>query len=289
MRAWANYHSHTNFCDGSDEAVNYVEEAIKLGLPAYGFSSHAPVPFSATWCIPDDKFADYLQEVRRIKQEYSGKIEIYVSLEVDFIPGIAGRHRHLLKNTVLDYFIGSVHFVDSFEDGTPWGIDTSYDLFKRGYKEIFQYDFRKVATRYFELTRQMIEEDKPTIVGHMDKIKMFNRQGNFFSEFESWYKDQIRLTIEALKRQNCIVEINTRGFYRYNQPDLYPGEWTIEQLVNSGIPLMINSDSHKPEEISKGMEYAAGKMKNLGVTEVFCLINERWKPYPFNDKGILFG
>lgn len=287
MHAWTNYHSHTHFCDGSDEPVKYVEEAIRLGLPAYGFSSHAPVPFPTTWCIADEKLPDYLAEISRIKTEYNNKIQVYLGLEVDFVPGIAGRHRHVLRNIRLDYFVGSVHFVDSFEDGTPWNIDTSYDLFKKGLKEIFHYDARKAVTRFYEITRQMIEEEKPTIIGHMDKIKMFNSRGHFFEESEAWYKDQIKITIELLKQKGTIVEINTRGYYRYNQPELYPGEWIVSELIKADIPLMINSDSHRPEEIVKGIDYAAAKIKKLGVTGLCCLLNNKWKAFPFDNQGIL--
>ena len=133
----------------------------------------------------------------------------------------------------------------------------------------------------------MIEEEKPNIIGHMDKIKMFNSRGHFFEESETWYKDQIRLTIEVLRRRGTIVEVNTRGYYRYNQPDLYPGEWIIGELIKAGIPLMINSDAHKPEEVILGMDYAADKLKNLGVSEVFSLVNNKWKVYPLERQGIL--
>jgi len=288
MSAWTNFHSHTNFCDGSDEPVKYIEEAIRLGLPAYGFSAHAPVCFETNWCVPDSKFPAYINEINSLKEQYKTQIQIYQGLEIDFISGLAGRSRYLLKDAALDYFIGSVHFIEKFPDGTYWNIDTSYELFLRGLHDIFKSDFRKAAIRYFEITRQMIEEDHPDIIGHIDKIKMYNQQGKFFNENERWYKDQVDLTIETLKKTGGIVEVNTRGYYKHPQTELYPCDRIIKKLIENEIPLMINSDSHKPSEIILGMKYAAGKLKTLSVLKIRSLYNSKWQDFEFDEEGIRF-
>jgi histidinol-phosphatase (PHP family) len=285
---WANYHSHSNFCDGSEPPENYIKEAIRLGLRAYGFSSHAPVPFETDWCLPDDQFSGYLAEINRLREIYNSKIQVYLGLEIDFIPGLTGRTRHLNNKAKLDYFIGSVHFVDSFADGEHWNIDTSLELFQLGLKEIFNTNFRKAATRFWELTRQMVEEEKPTIIGHLDKIKMFNVTNQYFSESEKWYRDQVELTLKSIKKYGSIVEINTRGYYRYNQPALYPGDWIISRLGEEDIPVIISSDAHKPEEIIKGMAFAATKLKKLGITQLAALNRSTWSQYPYSEEGIEF-
>jgi histidinol-phosphatase (PHP family) len=286
MNTWVNYHSHTQYCDGENPAIEYITEAIRRGLPAYGYSSHAPIAIPSNWCIPDPDFGSYLDEVHTIKKAFGEKIQVYLGLEIDFIPGIAGRRKHLLKNTDLDYFIGSIHFVNSFGDGQPWNIDTSFELFRRGMKEIFKDDFRKAATRFYELSRQMIEEEKPDIIGHLDKIKMFSSQWGYFNENESWYRDQIDLTIRTLKTSSTIVEINTRGYYKYGQKELYPSIWIIEKLNKAGVPLMINSDAHRPKEIIEGMAYAANILKSVGVQRLNALFNNHWQDYDFDKHGL---
>lgn len=288
MQAWTNYHSHTNYCDGSSQPDRYIEEAIKNNLPAYGFSSHAPVNFPTNWCIPDKSIDNYLSEIQRIKELNKDEIEVYLGLEIDFIPEIAGRSKHILSDISLDYFISSIHFVDTFEDGTPWNIDTSYELFSNGLEKIFNNNIRKAATRFFELTRQMIIEEQPDIIGHIDKIKMFNVKGNYFRESEKWYTEQVDLTINTLKEYNTIVEINTRGYYRYGQADLYPGEKILKKLVKANIPLMINSDAHKPDEIIMGMPYAAKILKKFGVKSIYVLRSGKWREFPFDERGIFW-
>jgi len=286
MGCWVNYHSHTKYCDGTDTPEQYIEEAIRKGLPAYGFSSHGPVNFETEWCIPDPMLQKYISQINSIKERYGDQIEVYLGMEVDFIPGVAGRTRHLLHDLTLDYFIGSVHFVDSFDEGIHWNIDTSFGLFMKGLDKIFNHDFRKAAIRYYEIVRQMIWEDRPHILGHMDKIKMFNGHGDLFDESEKWYTDQVDLTIQVIKECNTIVEINTRGYYRYGQNDLYPGSSIIKKLVKADIPLMINSDAHKPEEITLGMDFAAGELRKAGAREIYALQHGKFRSFTFDKSGI---
>ncbi len=284
---WTNYHSHTHFCDGSDDPELYIEYAIKQKMIAFGYSSHAPILFDSEWTIPDNKLDDYLEQVKSIKKKYADRIETYLGLEIDFIPGCSGRHSHILENLELDYFIGSIHFVESFNDGTFWNIDHNKKLFEKGLNEIFKGSFRAASDRFYELTRQMIEQDAPDVVGHLDKIKMYNSNRQYFSEDESWYKNQVEETLKAIKRSGTIVEVNTRGYYKYNQLDLYPSQWIIEKLAKKDIPIMLNSDSHEPHEVNEGFSYAAEKLKKAGVKRLWALIGAEWQAYEYNSDGLI--
>lgn len=285
--SWTNYHSHTRFCDGSDEPELYIENAIKQGMVAYGYSSHAPVGFNTEWTIPDDLLNVYLEKVGGIKEKYSNKIETYLGLEVDYIPGQTGRCQHLLKNIELDYFISSIHYVDAFEDGTHWNIDHNKEVFDKGLSSIFNGNFRKASERFYEITRQMIIEDTPDIIGHLDKIKMFNNGGQYFSESDKWYKDLVEETINIIKKSGAIVEINTRGYYRYKQEDLYPSQWIIEKLAKKDIPVMLNSDSHKPHELTEGFAYAASRLEAAGVKYLWALIGGKWSGFEYTSRGLV--
>ena len=41
-----NYHSHSLYCDGRAGMEDFVRFALSEGFTSYGFSSHAPLPFS---------------------------------------------------------------------------------------------------------------------------------------------------------------------------------------------------------------------------------------------------
>lgn len=286
--SWTNYHSHTHFCDGSSAPEEYIKSAIKHELKAYGYSAHAPVNFETDWCIPDQKFHQYIQEIKSIKEKYASQIQTYLGLEVDYIPGVAGKNKHLLHNLPLDYFIGSIHFVDQFEDGTPWNIDHKKEFFDKGLKEIFNNDFKKASERFYELSCEMVEKDKPNVIGHLDKIKMYNNGGEYFNGDEKWYRNQVLSLLKAIKEQDTIVEINTRGYYRYGQHDLYPCNWIVEEMIKMNIPIMLNSDSHAPDELTSGFSYAANELKSLGLKTLWVLYDNKWQAKGFTAQGLIW-
>ncbi len=261
---WVNYHSHCNFCDGSHEPERYVLEALKKDFPAYGFSSHAPLPFPTDWSIPEDRFGAYLSEINRIKQKYSNRIQVYLGLEVDFIPGLTGIKKLLSNGINMDYQIGSVHFIDGFANGDPWSFDGNIEAFQKGFEQIFHNNGRRMVSRYYELVRQMIEEDTPEIIGHLDKIKMHNHIHKYMNENDTWYKKEVEETLKSIKKSDAVVEINTRGYYKNNRPELlYPAEWILELLKQKNIRIMINADAHHPDEVDAGFVYAAEILKKI--------------------------
>jgi len=236
--------------------------------------------------MPVEKLTGYVKEIQLIKKRYREKLQVYLGLEVDFIPGVAGRYSDILKNTDLDYFIGSIHYIDKFPGGEYWNIDTTQELFEKGLKEIFHNDIRKAVVTFWENTRNMVETDRPDIIGHMDKIKMFSKNNNLFNENEKWYREQVELTLQTIKKHNTIVEINTRGYYKFGKDYLYPGEEIITLLTKYQIPVTISSDAHIPAEITKGLSFAAGKLINSGITHIAALQNGRWEDFPLTHEGI---
>lgn len=285
--AWTNFHSHTKYCDGDSGVEDYIKSAIELGVCCYGYSSHAPVSFDAGWCIGDNEFQHYIDDVLRIKQQYSNKIEIYFGLEIDYIPGIAGKHMHLNKNLALDYFISSIHFVETFDDGTHWNIDHSSELFKKGLQDIFGNNFRKASERFYELTILMVEEEKPDIVGHLDKIKMYNSDNIFFDENDKWYVSQIDAVLNRIKQSNSVVEVNTRGYYKYGQIDLYPSFHILEKLAKKDIPVTLCSDAHNPSEIVSGFRYASDVLQRAGIKKLWSLKEGNWSAFDFDGEGLM--
>ena len=80
-----NYHSHSLYCDGRASMEDFVRFALSEGFTSYGFSSHAPLPFSTAWTMEWDIMDDYLSEFHRLKEKYAGRIELYIGLEIDYL------------------------------------------------------------------------------------------------------------------------------------------------------------------------------------------------------------
>jgi histidinol-phosphatase (PHP family) len=264
-----------------------VEEAIRQGFAAYGFSSHAPVPFETLWSMKKANLDRYYQEIKALKQQYQVNIQIYCGLEVDFIPGVVGPQSTFIKDDRLDYTIGSVHFVDAFPDGRHWEIDGTNVVFAQGLTQIFQGNIQAAVSRYFELTRQMVIQECPDVIGHLDKIKMQNKVTGLFSEEATWYQDEIKKTLQVIKESPALVEVNTRGLYKNKASAVYPGPWVLAQMHRLNIPVTISSDAHHPSEVSGYFTAVAQLLLDIGYREIHVLYNGTWEKVAFNSEGIL--
>ena len=107
---------------------------------------------------------------------------------------------------------------------------------------------------------------------------MFNSKGTYFSEDETWYRSKVLQLLEVIKECDTIVEINTRGYYKYTQLDLYPSQWVSEHMAQLGVRVQVNADAHKPEEINAGTDYGIEKIKAAGHREVWVLDKGNWIP-----------
>lgn len=283
---WTNYHSHCSFSDGTDEPRLYAQAAVAQKMLAYGFSCHVPMPFFCAWSMKLENLAAYTAEIEKLKKEFAGRLQIYRSLEIDYIPGFIGPASSFIKDANLDYTVGSIHFVDRFEDGAHWEIDGTSAIFENGLQQIFGGDIRKVVTRYYELTRMMVQEECPDIIGHIDKIKMQNPANKYFSEDEEWYKAEVLKTLDVIAETKAIIEVNTRGLYKKKTAEPYPGKWMLLEVLKRNIPVTINSDSHHPKEVTAEFENSAALLKQVGFETVKAFIDNKWQDYKFSERGV---
>ncbi len=272
------YHSHNHYCDGKYAPEEYIKTALSLGLKTFGFSSHVPVPFKNEWSMKEAELPNYIQEIQILKEKYKGQIEIYTGLEVDYIPELIGPSHPTIQQLALDFSIGSIHFVDQFEDGMHWEIDGTHTSFLKGFKQIFQGDGKGVMLTYLSLTKEMVEKDKPKIVGHLDKIKIHNTaETPLFSDDDKWYQDEVEETLTIIKKKESVIEVNTRGMYKKLVDEPYPGVMILKKIRRKNIPIMLNSDSHHPREINGSYTEALDLLKTLGFTELMILRNNEWQ------------
>jgi len=274
---WSNYHGHSHYCDGKGAIEEYIEEALKQGMKTIGISSHAPLPFETLWAMPQERLKEYIDEVACLKAKYEGKIQVYTGLEVDFIPETIGPEDESIKQLSLDYNVGSVHFVDQFPDGIHFEADGSRLGFIKAIDQIFEGDVQKLVKRYFELVRMMLTTSTPTILGHLDKIKIQNSDGLLFDENAGWYKDEMMETLDVLAVSGIIMEVNTRGLYKKKCDATYPSLWVLKEAFKRSIPVTINSDAHHPRELTGDFEFAASEVKAAGYSETFHLWDGIWQ------------
>lgn len=287
IMTWTNYHGHSNYCDGKGSIESYVLKAIEKNIAILGISSHAPVPFDISWTMKEEKLHAYLSEIQELKEKYKDQIELLTSLEIDYIAGKSGPDTKLIQSALLDYKIVSVHFVDFLLNGDPWSIESNAQVFERGLQEVFHGDVVAAVKRFYEVTRHVSKTKQFDIIGHFDRIKLQNLSKPFFDEKSKWYMHEIEQTLQTFVDNNIIVEINTKMLYKKDHHLLFPGIEHFEMMKSLGVKVTINSDAHRPEDLTSGFEYVAKELKKAGYTKTTEFIDGGWEQVAFSEKGIL--
>jgi histidinol-phosphatase (PHP family) len=251
-----------------------VEEAINRGFRVIGFSSHAPTPCHNPWAMKEECVKIYLKTIEDLKKVYKDKIEIYTGLEIDYLNS---DRRSIFEKYHLDYQIGSIHLAHDLKNNTYYSIDGSEKEFKKTLMEFFTGDIQRFVYWYYSQVIKMLEQHKPQILGHLDVIKKHNTEKKYFSEDEEWYKYQLHKTLDVVKRNGTIVEVNTGGMVRGFIKETYPSKWVIEECKKRDIQIMVNSDAHAVKDIDGYFELAYSILKEAGYREVTILQNGCWK------------
>lgn len=267
MNLLYNFHSHSHLCDGKEPLEAYVNTAIDKGFKALGFSGHSPVPFENEWSLSSKNYPIYKQQIRELKTKYAGKIDLYLGLEIDYIPGFSEDFQALMQDTPLDYCIGSVHMVRGPENGQLWAIDGPEAGYYEGVKDAFAGNYQKAVTAFYQQSIQMIETQKPHIIGHIDKVKMYNKE-RFFDTHSSWYQQLIDNTLQACKENQVIVELNTRGVYTGKYQEYFPSVGVLQKCLKMDIPVMVNTDAHHPNQLDQHFKEAHQLLKELGFKKI---------------------
>jgi len=271
-----NYHTHTNFCDGSEESEKYIEAAIKKGLGSLGFSGHAPLSFENTWSIKENNLQNYCNTIKDLKEKYSKQIKIFLSLEIDYIPDITVDFSELISSCDLDYTIGSVHLVKNINKKDLWFIDGPEKGYIAGLQNVFDNNIKLAVQTYYNQICEMAKTQKPDIIGHFDKVKM-NNKGRFFNEDEKWYNEIVTKTLKYISKTKSIIEVNTRGVYKHKTDSLFPSVSILCQCYKLNIPLTINSDAHKPDELKNYFKETVLILKEIGYKEILYLTDNGWQ------------
>ncbi len=271
-----NFHTHTRHCDGNGEPYEFVEAALRKGMPRLGFSGHNVVPFPQEWTMPPENLESYLREVREAKARYSGRVEVFLGMEADYVPGVTSSTHPRIRDLGLEYVIGSVHFLEPLDGEYSWTVDGSPDELDAGLRGCFRGDVRALVEAYYRRIAEMALGTRPDIVGHFDAIKKNNRYRGYFSEDEGWYRSAAMGALDAVASSGSVLEINTGGVVRNTSGALYPSEWMLREVLRLGIPVMVNADAHWPDQIDGYFAEAVRLLRDLGFRTQRQLTSRGW-------------
>ena len=241
----------------------FVESAIERGLKAIGFADHNPLPngLGANVRMEESELDGYVQSVLDLRKRYQGRIEVLLGLEMDYLEGLEAYLEKQTTRYSWDYIIGSIHYLDPECRQISWPRN-------------FGGDVTQLYARYFELVRKMVRSGLCDIVAHFDVPR---RSGRGHGESEA---GDITRTLKEIAKAGLSLEVNTSG-YRHPelpQPDTYPTRTIIAEAVTLGIPLVVNSDAHSPDEIAMKFEELESELAKLKGVRMVTFRNRRQVP-----------
>ena len=278
----ADFHMHTNFCDGNNTAAEMAEAAFRKGFSTIGFSTHSAWPVTTGCEMHPDRFQEYRTEICRLKKLYEGRLNIFLGLEIDYMMPVSSPLLPFYSTFGLDFCIGSVHYVhntDAPELGV-FAIDHTVEHVAAGIRDVFGGDKKKAVQAYFATEREMIAAGGFDIIGHIDLVKKRNKALQLFDENDAWYKKELEATADAAAKSGKFVEMNTGGMSRGAIDSPYPSQYMLEILHDRNVPLVINSDAHSTEHIGYAFDVSVEAAVKAGYKESFVLTESGWKAFP---------
>ena len=252
------YHIHTPLCNHAvGEMGEYIEVALAKGLSEICFLDHLIISGRGQKnSMSIDAIPDYYENIQKLKKAYSGKITIRAGLEVDFDPENVTRMVKLLRQFPFDVIGSSVHFVD--------GVNVAS---RREASVISDVEEKELILRYFETMSRMLEFDYYDIICHFDVVK---KTGRVITEEFIPVIDKI---IHKIAKKKLVVELNTSG-WDHPANECYPSEGIIKKCVDAGVPFVLSSDAHKPEDTGNYCNRALNVLAAAGCNRV-CSFESR--------------
>lgn len=259
------YHIHLETGPYTIEWVEqYLLTAKTRGIIDIGFSEHG-YRFKQSksilynpW-IASHQTEDIEQYVELILKAKKMGLSVKLGLELDYIPGKEREIEDFLKPYPWDYIIGSVHWIDS------WGFDI--DEMKS------QWDNNKIIDvykLYYERVEQLVQSQLFDILGHIDVIKVFGHKPG--EEYKDILEDIYSNLITLIKKNNITIEMSTAGL-RKPVKELYPDPTIMQLLANNHIPMIINSDAHRPEHVGYDYDKGIKYLREYGINTIATFEN----------------
>lgn len=175
------FHSHTFRCGHADCDIPQLAQILyKQGFKIYGVSDHIFLPGIHHPRMRGDFSCldEYISLFNKVKEEYKGKLDMYLGFEAEYIPHFYDYYLSLFKEKGFDYLICGQHFVydkegnldryfgfDNFdsEEGIERYKNDLIDAMKSGlfmyiaHPDLFFYTVTKVTPFIERITHEIIE------------------------------------------------------------------------------------------------------------------------------------
>ena len=248
------YHLHVIAHDDRpmtvENILSYCEVAESRGIRQMGVTEH-------------DRYLDKIdvaafQEAREISEG----VKLRLGIEIDFVPGREERMDADSTALPYDYIIGSVHRVDGDEVDRA----TDQSIYER-------YEAYELYAAYYRNVREAALSGRFEVIGHPDLIKIFEH-----------YPDRditplLEETADAVAESGVVVDVNAAGL-RKPVGEIYPSRQFLEMFHRRGVPIILSSDAHAPDEVAAGYDRSLKLVHDVGYREVATFENHEQGSLP---------
>jgi len=177
-------------------------------------------------------------------------VELRLGIEIDFVPGKEERMDRDSTALPYDYVIGSVHRVDGEE------VDRVTD------QTIYEkWDTYRLYEEYYANVREAALCGRFDVLGHPDLIKIFRR----FPQRD--ITEMLEDTADAVSKSGIVVDVNAAGL-RKPVGEIYPSRKLLEMFHRRGVPIILSSDAHAPDQVGMGYDRSLPLVRDVGYREV---------------------
>ncbi len=259
------------FClHAQDRLEEIILAYIDRGFSWVGITEHAP-PEREELMYDDQRqagstveqlyvdFAAYMQECRRLKEKYSDRITIFAAMESESCGNYQQYIPRLVTSFQPEYIVGSVHHV----------LEVNFDYSPAHYLQAVEKarGLTRLYARYFDLQYEMIAAIKPSVIGHFDLIRIFDR--NYRQQWrqpEVWRR--IVRNLELIEKLGLILDYNQRAVVK-GASEPYISRPILALAREMNIAVVPGDDSHSVATVGCFIREAAATLGEMGFTGVW--------------------
>ncbi|OTA95281.1 hypothetical protein M434DRAFT_393857 [Hypoxylon sp. CO27-5] len=279
-------HSHSGqFCPGhaKDQLEDIIKHAISIGYTTMGLTEHMPRTSlddlypeelddpEASLAILLPRHEAYLLEAQRLQAKYASQIHILIGFEGEWLrPAYEALITSLSAHPSVDYFIGSLHHIDS----VPIDYDASY--YSRAVASAGGTEERAYQ-RYYDQQLEMLQALRPRVVGHFDLVRLLGSEPgrDVRAEWPGVWERIVR-NLRFVAGYGGWLECNSSAL-RKGLAEPYPGRQIAEEWLRLGGRFTLSDDSHGIAQVATNYGRALDYLESLGVTRLWTL---RRDPHP---------
>lgn len=259
-------HMHTPLCKHAiGEPIEYARIGKARGLRGIIFTCHSPMPdrFSHQVRMAPDQFDEYVAMVQDAAEEMRGDdFTVRLGMESDYFPGMERWLEELHGREDFHYILGSVH---------PFLIEYR-DLF---YSEGDDSGFQR---GYFSHLADAAESGLFDCLSHPDIVKIMYPG---IWDFEV-VRGAVDKALDRIAATGIAMELNTSGILK-SVPEMNPGPEMLAMIAEHGIPIVLGSDSHRPDRVGENFPHALDLLEDAGFHNVSYFENRRRRDLPIDQ------